>query len=117
VDVSYARDATYRQDIVERELRAELGALFSLRTRRLGGREYASRIEGRLQNVTGVLWCKVTALGRFPAGVTNPETLILPLSPRPVSVVMPCGAHELLQVTDAHFTLNAVAEPSAGECA
>jgi predicted phage baseplate assembly protein len=117
VDVSYARDATYRQDIVERELRAELGALFSLRTRRLGGREYASRIEGRLQNVTGVLWCKVTALGRFPAGVTNPEILILPLAPRSVSAVMPCGAHELLQVTDAHFTLNAVAEPSAGECA
>jgi hypothetical protein len=127
VDVSYARDPTYRQEDVEGDLRAALGlasraddertGLFGLRARRLGAREYASRIEGRLQNVPGVLWCKVTALGRFPGGVIDPATLVLPLSPRPLVGVLPCNARELLQLAEQHLTLTAVAEPSAGECA
>jgi len=117
VDVSYARDASYRQDTVEADLRAALALLFGLHSRRLGEREFASRIEGRLQNVAGVLWCKVAALGRFAAGVTRPETLTLPPSPRALAAVMPCSPHELLQVTASHFTLTAAAEPSSGECA
>jgi hypothetical protein len=127
VDVSYARDPGYRPEQVEIDLRAALGlvddedhertGLFGLRARRLGDREYASRIEGRLQNVAGVLWCKVTALGRFPAGVTDLETLILPAAPRSMNAVLPCSPHELLQLADAHLTLTAVPEPSAGECA
>ena len=47
------------------ERRTSAAALFGLHARRLGAREYASRIEGRVQNVAGVLWCRVTALGRF----------------------------------------------------
>ena len=117
VDVSFARNASYRQDQVEADLRAALARLFDLHSRRLGEREYASRIEGHLQNVAGVLWCKVTGLGRFAAGVTDPATLSLPPAPRPVAAVMPCSPHELLQVTAAHVTLTAVAEPSSGECA
>jgi len=127
VDVSYARDPSYRQEDVEADLRAALGlvgdadnersGLFGLRARRLGDREYASRIEGRLQNVAGVLWCKVTALGLFAAGVTDPDTLVLPASPRPLTAVLPCSPHELLQLAESHLTLTAVAEPSAGECA
>ena len=126
-DVSYARDASFRQEDVESGLRAALGlagdaedertGLFGLRARRLGEREYASRIEGRLQNVPGVLWCKVTALGRFTSGITDPDTLLLPPSPRPLAGILPCSAHELLQLTGQHLTLTAVAEPSAGECA
>jgi hypothetical protein len=125
-DVSYARDPTYRQEEVERGLRAAIGlagraddertGLFGLRARRLGEREYASRIEGRLQNVPGVLWCKVTALGRFPGGATDPETLVLPAAPRPRLAVLPCSPHELLQLAEPHLKLTAVAEPSAGEC-
>jgi hypothetical protein len=127
VDVSYARDPSYRQEDVEADLRAALGlagdgdnersGLFGVRARRLGDREYASRIEGRLQNVAGVLWCKVTALGLFASGVTDPDTLVLPASPRPLTAVLPCSAHELLQLAAPHLTLTAVAEPSAGECA
>jgi hypothetical protein len=126
LDISYARDLTYRQEDVESRLRAALGladdtenersGLFGLRVRRLGEREHGSRIEGRLQNVAGVLWCKVTALGLFPAGVTDPTTLVLPPSPRPLSAVLPCSPHELLQLVGSHFALTAVAEPSAGEC-
>ena len=127
VDVSYAHDPTYRRENIEAALKAALGlvghaadertGLFGLRARRLGEREYASRIEGRVQNVPGVLWCKVTALGRFASGVTDPATLSLPASPRPLVAVLPCSAHELLQLAEPHLTLRAVAEPSAGECA
>ena len=127
VDVSYARDPTYRPEDVESGLRAALGlagrrdderaGLFGLHARRLGDREYASRIEGRLQNVPGVLWCKVTALGRFAAAVIDPATQALPASPRPMAAVLPCSPRELLQLAEQHLTLTAVAEPSAGECA
>jgi len=127
VDLSYARDPSYRQEDVEADLRAALGlvgdagnersGLFGLRARRLGEPEYASRIEGRLQNVAGVLWCKVSALGLFGAGISDPETLVLPAAPRSLAQVLPCSPHELLQLAAQHLTLTAVAEPSAGECA
>jgi predicted phage baseplate assembly protein len=127
LDLAYARDPTYRQEDVERDLRAALGlagdaasersGLFGLRARRLGEREYASRIEGRLQNVAGVLWCKVVALGRFGSGAVDPATLVLPPAPRPAALLLPCSAHELLQLVPQHLTLTALAEPSAGECA
>jgi hypothetical protein len=127
VDVAYARDPHWRQDDVEAAIRAALGlagveadertGLFGLRARRLGEREYASRIEGRVQDTEGVLWCKVTALGLFAAGVVDPATQSLPAAPRSNAAVLPCRPHELLQVAAAHLTLSAVAEPSAGECA
>lgn len=130
-DVSYARDPTYQQSDVEAALRAALGlfgdaanertGLFGLHARRLGEREYASRIEGRLQNVAGVVWCKVTGLGLFPAPapgappVTDPATLVLPPAPRTLTGRLNCSAHELLQLADLHLTLTAIAEPT-GEC-
>jgi hypothetical protein len=127
LDLSYARDATYRQDDVQAAIRAELGlagdaahergGVFGLRARRIGEREYASRIEGRVQNVPGVLWCRVTALGRFTGGIVDPATLVLPAAPRPHVAVLSCSAHELLQLSERHFTLTEAAEPAAGECA
>ena len=126
-DVSYARDPSYPFDVVQAALRAALGlagdaanargGLFGLHARRLGAREYASRIEGVLQNVAGVLWCKVLALGRFGGGVRDPATLLLPLSPRVRLATQPCAPHELLQLAARHLTLIEAAEPSAGECA
>ncbi|MDT4856650.1 hypothetical protein FQZ97_910480 [compost metagenome] len=126
VDIRYARDPSLRQEDVEAALRAALGlagdtanersGLFGLHGRRLGEPEYASRIEGRLQNVAGVLWCKVSALGLFAAGAANPATLPLPAAPRPTAQVLPCSAHELLQLAAQHLTLTPVSEPSAGEC-
>jgi hypothetical protein len=126
-DVSYARDPTYQQAVVEAALRAALGlvgddanertGVFGLHARRLGEREYASRIEGRLQNVAGVRWCKLTGLGLFPAPapgappITDPATLVLPPAPRPAGSTLPCPPHELLQLAGQHFTLTAIAEP------
>ena len=127
LDMSYARDPSYTVEAVDAALRAALGltgdganqrsGLFGLHARRLGAREYASRIEGHLQNVSGVLWCKVVALGRFGGGVHDPATLVLPAPPRTRLATLPCAAHELLQLDARHLTLIESAEASAGECA
>ncbi len=126
-DLAYARDPSYLQEDVEAALRATLGlagdgasersGLFGLRARHLGEREYASRIEGRAQNVAGVLWCKVTALGRFGSGAIDPAALVLPAAPRPNHALLACAADELLQLAAQHLTLTAAAEPGAGACA
>lgn len=127
LDVTCARDPSYTFEAVDAALRAAVGlagdeanqrsGLFGLHARRLGEREYASRIEGRLQNVAGVLWCKVAALGRFGGGVHDPATLVLPSTPRIRLATLPCAAHELLQLDARHLSLIEAAEPSAGECA
>jgi hypothetical protein len=127
LSLSYARDPSYRADDVAAAVRAELGlagdgdhersGIFGLHARRLGEREYASRIEGRVQSVAGVLWCKVTALGLLAAGVHDPATLRAPAPPRPRVATLACAARELLQLTAQHLTLGESAEPSAGECA
>lgn len=127
VDLTYARDPSRRAEDVSAALRAAMGlagdadnersGLFGLRARRLGEREYASRIEGRLQNVPGVLWCRVSAMGLFAAGASDPAALPLPAPPRPPAALLPCTPRELLQLLHAHFTLTPAAEPSAGECA
>jgi hypothetical protein len=124
VDLSYARDPRYRQEDVENALRASLGltgvvadersGLFGLQARQLGEPEYASRIEGRAQNVTGVLWCRVSALGLLAPG--NDSNAALPSAPRPQAQVLSCSPHELLQLAPAHLTLTPIAEPAAGEC-
>jgi hypothetical protein len=126
-DVSYARDPSYRAEDVEAAIGAALGlagdavnertGLFGLRARGLGDREHASTIEGRVQNVAGVLWCKVTALGLLAGGASDPDALVLPPAPRPLSPVLACSPHELLQLAAQHLTLTPVDEPSAGECA
>ncbi len=127
LDLSYARDPTYRSEDVAAAVNAELGlagdedhqrtGVFGLSARRLGEREYASRIEGRVQNVPGVLWCKVTALGLLAAGIHDPASLSAPPPPRPRAATLKCAARELLQLAPQHLTLTESAEPTAGECA
>jgi len=76
--------------------------------------------EDILGNDIGRHWyyrSKAAALGRFSAGVVDPATLVLPASPRAFAAVLPCAAHELLQLAPPHLTLTTAAEPSAGECA
>ncbi|MCE4555809.1 hypothetical protein [Pelomonas cellulosilytica] len=127
LDLAYARDPTYPAADVAAAIRTELGlaedeshrtGLFSLSARRLGEREYASRIEGRVQNVPGVLWCRVVADGLLAGGVQPaPAKLQAPLPPRPRIATLRCAARELLQLSGHHLTLTESAEPSAGECA
>jgi hypothetical protein len=126
LDLSYACDPVFAAADVDAAVRAALGlagdaanqrsGLFGLHARQLGEREYASRIEGRIQNVAGVLWCQVVALGRLAGGVQDPALLLLPAAPRPRVATLPCGAAELLQLDARHLTLVEAAEPTAGAC-
>ena len=126
-DIAYAHDPSWRREDVEATLRSALGVvgdaagerggLFALRARRIGEREYASRIEGRLQQVPGVRWCRVDALGLFAPGATDPATLALPSPPRALQATLPCTPLELLQLAPQHLVLTATADVAAGECA
>lgn len=124
LDVDYAFDSTYQQEDVEAALRLALGfadtdddetvaakGLFALDARKLGEAEYATRIEGALQNVAGILWCKVTALGLLgsPAtAVDDPTELTLPAEPKPLATYTACLPNELLQLDLSHLSLSAV---------
>lgn len=126
-DIAYAYDPALRREDVEAAMRSALGVvgdaagersgLFGLRARRIGAVEYASRVEGRLQQVAGVRWCRVDALGLFAAGATDPAALALPAPPRALSTTLPCAALELLQLAPQHLSLTATADVAAGECA
>ena len=111
--VAYAHDPALIPGDVEAALRAALGlvadvenertGLFGLRRRRLGEKEYASRIEGTLQNVPGILWCRVEHLGLLPAA-NDPTTLSVPAAPANNPQV-PCTATQLLQLHPLHLAL------------
>lgn len=78
------------------------GGLFSVDQRMLGQEEYATRIEGALQNVEGVSWVEVTGLGSL--GTANdPSTLALP-SPLSLSPNISCANDRVLALYAAHFT-------------
>jgi hypothetical protein len=79
---------------------APAGGLFSLDQRQLGRAEYASRIEGAIQNVEGVSWAEVTALG--PLGTaTDPSTLGMP-APTALAAAVSCANNRVLALYAAH---------------
>ena len=121
VSVKYALKPSYRADLVEPMIRRALGAnyakatreedqtgLFSLRRRRFGGREYASSIEGWVQNVEGVLWARTTAFFEL-SDADDPETITMP---RLVSLepVLPCDSGHILSLYNKHLALRTVKE-------
>jgi hypothetical protein len=94
----------------------EATGLFALAARRFGGPEYASRIEGVVQNVDGVVWARVNGLGSL-AVTDDPLVLVPPATPWPRSAVVGCAAAELLALHTAHLQLRPVLLPTAEECA
>jgi len=119
--VQYVLKPTYRADLVEPAIRRALGVnfgkttrdedqtgLFSLRKRSFGGREYASSIEGTVQNVEGVLWAKTMAF----TGLTDsdePESIVLP-SVSVLDPIVACDGGHILSLYDKHLMLSAVKE-------
>lgn len=111
--VTYAHDPALLSKNVDSTLRDALGlvadqphehtGLFGLRRRRLGEKEYVTRIEGTLQNVPGIRWCRVEHLGLLPAA-DDPVTLALPIGPARNAQV-PCAPTELLQLHPQHLIL------------
>ncbi|UCD63153.1 MAG: hypothetical protein JSW34_10410, partial [Candidatus Zixiibacteriota bacterium] len=123
LDVEYAYHASRVESDVIAAMKAALGlnddmetartGLFGLYNRDLGEAEYASRIAGRLQQVEGVLWSRVTALKPFEAGI-DPDSTALPAM-RGYQSKVSCSVAELLQLHPSHLTLTSVAAP-AEEC-
>ena len=113
LSVAYAHDSALLSADVEVALRGALGlvnddshersGLFGLRRRQLGEKEYLTRIEGTLQNVAGIRWCRVEHLGLLPAA-NDPTTLAVPGAPARITQV-PCASTELLQLHPLHLTL------------
>lgn len=100
VDATVALDARFKQDDVLVAIRRALGVngeeangvdgaggLFDLAGRALGQSEYASRIEGIIQDVEGVVWTEVTALGSLGVA-SDPLSLPLPSEPRARAAVL-----------------------------
>jgi len=121
VAVRYALKPTYRADLVEPFIRRALGVnrgqatseedqagLFSLRRRRFGGSEYASSIEGTVQNVEGVLWARAVGFTALvdtddPAAIELPSLTIL-------DPIVVCDSGHILSLFDKHLTVTSVAE-------
>jgi hypothetical protein len=126
LDLVCAQDARLQSADVDTRVRAALGlvgddaaarnGVFGLHARRLGAREYASRIEGRVQATEGVTWCKVAALGLFASGA-SPGDLALPPAPRALADQLVPAGNELLQLHPDHLTLTHAAADAAEECA
>lgn len=148
VDLTYGLDPTYREDVVTPAIQKALGAtnvqpategqpatngqpantdtdvtrgLFSLRQRRFGEREYATRVAGSVQNVAGVLWAKVEAcmsLGEAVDGSgqpIDPAEIPAPLTKTLNEKVLCDGLH-ILALHGKHLVVKAAAEPNKGVC-
>jgi hypothetical protein len=75
--------------------------LFCVDQRDLGQPEYATRIQGCVQNVEGVAWVEVTALGSLGTA-TDPSTLAVP-SPPSLASAISCADDRVLALYAAHF--------------
>jgi hypothetical protein len=109
IDISIALAPAYLKENVFPAVEAALADLFSP-ARGFAAREYRSRIEGVVQNVEGVLWNNVTALGSLGPS-DDPSKLVLPAPPRGLWETVPCASDTILALYPTHLSLNAVAAP------
>lgn len=81
-----AHDPSYRTELLTQTIGQVLGVsgaatppdvqgLFSEKHRRFGQTEYATRIEGAVQNIAGVVWVQVHSLGFVTGAGNDPLTL------------------------------------------
>ncbi|ASC73035.1 hypothetical protein XM38_039970 [Halomicronema hongdechloris C2206] len=109
-------DPAMRPELLTQAIHTALGVgkegrqgLLALSQRRFGQPEYASRIEATVQQVEGVIWTQVKALGWFPA-TDAPTELTYPMAESRLSLV-PCGADQLLALQPQHLQLQCAAAP------
>ena len=127
LDAAVTIDSSYREDDVLAACRLALGVdegdddaavtetprgLFVVERRRFAQSEYASRIEGTIQNVPGVLWVKVKGFG--PADAASDPTP--PAAPWPFNDVAACGDEQILSLPFDNVLLTPAAAPDQAEC-
>jgi hypothetical protein len=124
IDADVALDPTYRPEVVKRDIKEALGlageesidgsrGLFALAKRTFGQDEYSSRVAGIIQNVEGVLWTRVTALG---SGKEKSLTDPCPPVVSPKEVTIPCDGRHVLALYAGGLRLNRVSVPSPEAC-
>ncbi len=151
IAANVAFDPTFRQELVSKAIQAALGVtgedkgLFSLKNRRFGQPEYATRIMGTIQNVEGVLWVEVTGfmtLGEAddPAELSLPNAIafnpkISAVSPKQCNSELPatnfhnehlprendkttmsCGIKQILSLYPTHLQIKPVSPPDSKPC-
>jgi hypothetical protein len=120
----FGYDSTYLEAEVKNEIQKALGAgsaephvaddgsaLFSLRRRGFGQKEYASTVAGVIQQVEGVVWARVEGFeapaGLLPTGTVDPVTIgNLPI----VTCLSNEVSDEVLILQSAHLFLTAQSE-------
>lgn len=119
--VKYALRSGYRADLVEPEIRLALGVnhakteheenqtgLFSMRRRKFGAAEYASSVEGVVQNVDGVLWAETVVFQKLTDS-DDPAAIVMP-AVSACETTITCGAGHILSLYDKHLFLTVAAE-------
>ncbi len=125
VGADVALDPTYREEVVERNIKGALGVmgeesdgvdgsrgLFAFANRNFGQDEYSSRVAGIIQNVEGVLWTRVTGL--FFLGEKSPPDSCL--SAVALKAVIPCDGRHVLALYAGGLLLNRVSTPAPEAC-
>lgn len=120
IAANVAFNPTYRQELVQKDIQATLGitgednGLFSLKNRRFGQKEYASRIAGTIQNVEGVLWVEIT--GFMSLGEADDPTKLNPPEAMKPNPDISCTSQQILSLYPSHLKLNPVSPPSSNPC-
>jgi len=111
VDLEYGLDSAFRKEQVEKAIKEALGVsgeegidgsngLFAIRKRNFGQREYLTRIEGVVQNIDGVRWVDVKAIGHSKKpGVSASATA------ERKSSVMTATTSRITSTTSSHMIL------------
>ena len=100
VNVAFALGPAFQKATVTAAIAEALGVdrgaegLFAPSRRAFGAREYATRIEGIVQNVPGVQWAEVQTAG------------VLGSTPDPATRIIACGAHQILGLAAVDLQLN-----------
>ncbi len=128
IDVVFAFNPTFREDLVKNAIKEVLGVtgeensgidgshgLFGLRQRRFGQNEYATKIEGTIQNVEGVVWAEIKALGILGETI-NPSDLSPPEPKLPLAQFVSCDNDKVLSLYKGHLQLTATAVASKDVC-
>ncbi|MCP4401357.1 MAG: hypothetical protein GY801_29165, partial [bacterium] len=128
--VTFGFHPALREELVKKAIKEALGVsgeessgldgstgLFGLHQRRLGQNEYATRIAGTIQNVNGVVWAKVTALGSL-AGTAGDPSELNPPEPKPLHPVaaIPCDNTHILSLYAGHLQLKSASTEPAEVC-
>jgi len=116
-DITVGISPAIPEDIIRTSIRTVLGVsgdegngidgsrgLMSIKNRQFGQKEYATRIEGTVQNVEGVVWSKVTSLGFTLGSGDSPPELTVPTS-KVISPVLGCGDESILALYTSHLII------------